>query len=396
MKERPKPKKIYTQIPYQVRQLKEGTQAAFRELVEMIAWRGFTDQSDEQCAAAAGMTVATWKDRLATLRTTVVDGCQHPFVEVVWVKGRRRLYPVNHLGQSTVPAEHRDKIKRPRPTSKSVEAVVPGTFRTKKEPARRFRLESETPENDGGKREAERQRPAQPEAAEGPLDTPMHHAKVCQLQLPGPHPAAAEPQAAAIAAAVVKPQAQAEPAAAEPQAHAAPSSDELLTDEQLKFYAKLTPEQQAMFKTLPAAKRAQTLAPHAAFFDPIIFGDQVQRLFPRRTEAPPITPPQSTAECIAQVHDDPALIQLGAEMLSRDFHDRKFFRGYMLVMTCRWNGSITREAVEHAYRHAMRPGRRNPGAYFWKALQDQTGLKADDFRRLTEPGRTADGRRFQR
>lgn len=453
--------KQFLQLPCLGKQLKAGPRSALWSLIELVGWRPYTTDSDAECAEATGMKLGTWKDRLSVLTNTLVEGRAHPFVEVVYVDGRRRLYPVNHLGLSTVPPELKHRIRPAKPPSKAAKpaSVVPAP--TMGDPRASLSLGERETENDPPKSPPERQRPDEirelsdasthcaglvqsadtagcaprptaipPAASNSPRPTagtstassspaPSTPASIRRALVAAtspstprssaPRPAAVPSTPAGSATATASPSEQswaaqwrqiheqmtqeakqAKPAATPepPRAPAAASSVEPLTDGQREFLASLTPEQRAAFDAMNGPRQAQMLQPHAITFDRCV-GD-----FQRRTELKPLVEvaaplPESFEELIVRLpHGDSRLVKLGAELLSRDFRDQKYFRGFLQVMHAVWNGGASAGEVLEAYRHAMRPGKRNRGAYFWSVCKDRTGLKTDDFRRLTESGRT--------
>jgi hypothetical protein len=174
-----------------------------------------------------------------------------------------------------------------------------------------------------------------------------------------------------------------------PQAPAAGNAQagavEVLTAGQRAFLASLSPEQRAGFNALPAARRAEYLAPHGRGYDRVIGADQAAKLSPRRpVELPPL--PATVEELIEQLPGAPrSWPHQAAQALAQTFGTRKdeqlwgeFHKIAELVAA----GRIDPGPVRNAYRQAMAAGIKKPGAKFWSAFKGLTGLDEGDLKAL--------------
>ena len=173
------------------------------------------------------------------------------------------------------------------------------------------------------------------------------------------------------------------PAAPEPTDQA--GDVEVLTAGQRAFLASLGPEQRAGFDALPADRRAEYLAPHGRGYDRVIGADQASKLSPRKpVELPPI--PATLEDLIEQLPGSPrSWPQQAAQALALTFGSRKdeqlwgeFHKIAELVAA----GRIDPGPVRNAYRQAMAPGIKKPGAKFWAAFQGLTGLDEGDLKAM--------------
>jgi hypothetical protein len=157
-----------------------------------------------------------------------------------------------------------------------------------------------------------------------------------------------------------------------PSVGAIPPPPEAPTTGQGAFLAGLTPEQRATFDSLPPARRAELLAPHASGLDPVIRADQVRKLTGRRP-APVPTLPATTGELLAQLPGSPrAWCQAAAEAIVQDFgnsRDRKHWARFHRIAEEAASDPIAAADLVNAHDQAMRPGVRNRGAKFWAAYQ---------------------------
>ena len=160
---------------------------------------------------------------------------------------------------------------------------------------------------------------------------------------------------------------------------------EVLTAGQRAFLASLGPEQRAGFDALPADRRAEYLAPHGRGYDRVIGADQASKLSPRKpVELPPI--PATLEDLIEQLPGSPrSWPQQAAQALALTFGSRKdeqlwgeFHKIAELVAA----GRIDPGPVRNAYRQAMAPGIKKPGAKFWAAFQGLTGLDEGDLKAM--------------
>jgi Helix-turn-helix domain len=195
---------------------------------------------------------------------------------------------------------------------------------------------------------------------------------------------------APIAAADV-PELPAEPsqAAAEPTAPA--GAVEALTAGQIAFLESLSPEQRAGFDAASPGKRAALLKPHEKGFDPHIRAFQ-ERSGELPAAAPPAPPaiPATLEELIEQLPGSPRdWPQQTAQAMAMTFGRRKdeqLWGEFNKIAELVAAGRIDPGAVLNAYRQAMAPGIKKPGAKFWAALKGLTGLDEGDLKAMIAGG----------
>ena len=102
--------------------------------------------------------------------------------------------------------------------------------------------------------------------------------------------------------------------------------------------------------------------------DPIL-----ARELSRRTAVAPAAParpgPATTGELLTRLREKPQYPAEAAELLAREFADRKSWPGFLARCREAWDGRRTPEELAEAYRLATAPGARNPGAVFMAALR---------------------------
>jgi len=251
-------------------------------------------------------------------------------------------------------------------------------------------LREKDPEKERAEKAAERQRPDAVQACIEPSIDRAEFSEQAASSRPAaiastpstpPRPAAgtSTPRPAAIAS---TPSAPPKPAAGTSTAASSPGV-EPLTDGQRQFLASLTPEQRTAFDAMNRVKQTAMLNPHAIAFNPI-FGDFQRRteLKPSRQTAAPLPLPDTFEELIRRLPGgERAWIQHGAEIMRQKFgseKDGKLWMQFVKVLTLIHSGHIHPNAMLHAYHHATKKPRDNPGAYWWTALQDKAGFTAQD------------------
>jgi hypothetical protein len=95
--------------------------------------------------------------------------------------------------------------------------------------------------------------------------------------------------------------------------------------------------------------------------DPILRAEAERRLKPK---APPRPAPATTAELLSRLREDPANVAAAAELLAREFDDRKSWSGFHAVAKRAFEGEIPPEVLVHALARATDGKARNPGALF--------------------------------
>jgi hypothetical protein len=102
--------------------------------------------------------------------------------------------------------------------------------------------------------------------------------------------------------------------------------------------------------------------------DPILAREVARRAnpAPRPVAAPA---PASTAELLTRLREAPQHPAAAAELLAREFADRKSWPGFLARCQEAWDGRRSPEELAEAYRLASAPGARNPGAVFMSALR---------------------------
>jgi len=382
--------RFHVRLPDGAECLPLGVRGFLFLIVKLARFARWTDASNEQLAEQTKLSVATVARYLAILKRTKVPGHGHAFLgttdsgDFPRVNGRRRLYPVDERGSATIPAD----LTAARLSGDALahhQRGARGVASTKGDS--RASLSFRDPDNDSGRQRTQRQRPEAQSSVNAQIECPT----ITQGQLPAPSRSAVELQAPAppaAAIATVKPAAVVEQC----QTSAPPSEQEVLTDGQREFVNRLMPEQRAKLEAMAPIERAKFLEPFRASCCPIIGAEWAAKLGSRKAAAPPPPPPQSTVEFIARLPGGCASwVQSLAERFAHEFKDRKFWRCYLQVAQAVWLGTLPVEPVLHAYRHARRPGRAKPGAYFWSTLQDRAGLDQAELGRRASPGRTAAG-----
>jgi hypothetical protein len=133
----------------------------------------------------------------------------------------------------------------------------------------------------------------------------------------------------------------------------------------------LTPEQQSRLDGLPASARDQVLA-WIATGDQLLIVEALKIL--GRPRAAPAALPATTAELLSRVREDPSYPAAAAELLSREFGDRKSWKGFLSVLKSAWEGRIELSSLADAYRQATGPKARNRGAIFMHAIRASPGV----------------------
>jgi hypothetical protein len=244
---------------------------------------------------------------------------------------------------------------------------------------------------------AQRQRPEPPDSpAVLVIPAPATTAAVpASMSAAAGGTALVEPEPAAAPIALVEPIApvEPEPAAApmpEPAAEVLGDQAAALTAGQREFLDSLADEQRAALLAMTPAKRSTLLEPHRAGFDPAVRGFQVRSELRCRPAAPlPIFPP-TTAEVLKQLPGAPHdWTQKAAECLARDFgekKDRQLWGEFWKIAEAVRLSRLAAADVLNAYDQAMRPGIKNRGAKFWKALRCLTGIDPESLRDLAGQG----------
>ena len=142
---------------------------------------------------------------------------------------------------------------------------------------------------------------------------------------------------------------------------------------QARFLALLDPGQRQRFDALPAAQRAELLAPHRLGFDRIIAREQARKLSPRTPAAPPppeptlreelwekLAEPGAPREWTHRAADD--LVRLGGTR-----KDREMWPAFLQVAELVWRGALPPAEVLDAIRQGMKG--KNFGAVFNHVLQ---------------------------
>ncbi|WP_435016205.1 helix-turn-helix domain-containing protein [Tundrisphaera sp. TA3] len=102
--------------------------------------------------------------------------------------------------------------------------------------------------------------------------------------------------------------------------------------------------------------------------DPILAREVARRANPAPQQiAKPA--PASTAELLTRLREAPQHPAAAAELLAREFADRKSWPGFLARCQEAWDGRRSPEELAEAYRLASAPGARNPGAVFMSALR---------------------------
>jgi hypothetical protein len=182
-----------------------------------------------------------------------------------------------------------------------------------------------------------------------------------------------------------------DPPAAAACTHAAledpPAAAPALTPGQREFVGTLDAGQRAALDQMSSAKRAAVLAPHVDGLDPILAQFQARaELSQCSTGRSPPPLPSNTRELIQQLpRCGPEAVPTLAARLEQDFgrpEDRKLWGQFQKIAMATRGGSIDPAHVLKAYDHAMLPGVKKPGGYFWRALQDQAGVDADGLKQM--------------
>jgi hypothetical protein len=119
--------------------------------------------------------------------------------------------------------------------------------------------------------------------------------------------------------------------------------------------------------------------------DPVVAAELARRARAKEEAAAapaPKPPPTDTAELIRRLPGDcPASwAQVAAEDLARKFgnkQDRRLWGQFQLIMKDVWGRDLDAELVVDAYRQAMKPECKKPGAVFWTALKRHLGREED-------------------
>ena len=155
-----------------------------------------------------------------------------------------------------------------------------------------------------------------------------------------------------------------------------------LVEGERAFLEWLTPEQLAVFATLPHEDRDRILSLHTKGFHRLAAKIEAAKLVPVAELPPPPVIPRTTEERLEQLPGAPAhWPKQAAEALVQDFgnaRDRKLWRAFAMITHDVWTGRCPVEVLLHAYRKAMEPHVKNPGAYFNTTLQDQGWSWEDD------------------
>jgi hypothetical protein len=167
----------------------------------------------------------------------------------------------------------------------------------------------------------------------------------------------------------------------------------VLTSGQAKFLENLDAGQRAAFDAWAADEQAKALAPHRLGFDRVMAGDVIRRLNPPPPPPPPVPP--TTAELLERLPGGPKdWSVIAAEGMAQDFgakKDRQLWGQFSLIAECIRLGLLAPEPVLNAYRQAMRPEIKKPGAKFWAAFQGLTGFDSDALRDLAAGKGACDG-----
>ena len=102
--------------------------------------------------------------------------------------------------------------------------------------------------------------------------------------------------------------------------------------------------------------------------DPILAREIARRSAPARPSTP-ISAPTSTVELLTRLRESPQHPAEAAELLAREFADRKSWPGFLARCREAWDGRRSPDDLADAYRLATAPGARNPGAIFMAALR---------------------------
>jgi hypothetical protein len=127
----------------------------------------------------------------------------------------------------------------------------------------------------------------------------------------------------------------------------------------------LTAEQQARLDVLPAATRDLVLT-WLLTGDRILVAEARKKLAPppRRPEAPRTLP-----EVLGRIREDPSFPALAADWLAKEFHDAKSYGGFKARCEEAWHGELSVDRLLSAYKQAMGPRAKNPGAIFMVAVR---------------------------
>lgn len=112
--------------------------------------------------------------------------------------------------------------------------------------------------------------------------------------------------------------------------------------------------------TVPSSARSQALE-WAASSDPILRAEAARRLKPK---PPPRPEPQTTAELLARIQENPAHVAAAAEVLARTFDDRRSWNGFHAVARRAFEGEIPPGVLVDALGRASDGKARNPAALF--------------------------------
>lgn len=152
-----------------------------------------------------------------------------------------------------------------------------------------------------------------------------------------------------------------------------------------EFCSRLDQDQRIRFEGLSPRKRAEILEPHEEGFNEAVYTVSLGEIMKARPPGEVPVQPETTEDLIQLVaNGDAASICTAAEAVSQDFRDdRKRWGAIKALFDDLHQGVVTAETVLDAYRQAMKPECRVPGAVFTKALHDmgwRPGLRTHDSR----------------
>jgi hypothetical protein len=127
----------------------------------------------------------------------------------------------------------------------------------------------------------------------------------------------------------------------------------------------LTAEQQARLEALPAATRDLVLT-WLMTGDRILVAEARKKLAPppRRPEAP-----RTLLEMLGRIREDPSYPARAADWLCTTLNDRKSYSGFKSRCEAAWRGDLSPDSLIAAYRQAIGPRVKNPGAIFMTVIK---------------------------
>jgi hypothetical protein len=374
----------FRQIPDQIGILPDGPQATFRRLKAFQRWRPYTHESDEAIADQLGMKRGTWKAHLTMLRTTIVPGQNHPFVQIVWFEGRRRLYPVDKWGLSTVPPELAPFLRSVIKTLKSKNPdteLGPPTCRHS-----RASLSLRCGNNDQSEPLSVRQRSDEDTAVDSCLEPPTMDPPLDVLAPVDTSPV--------VAGREIAPEAPGTASGDAADLQAAAPSPNGLTGGQREFVAWLPTECRSEFDAKPAEEQARLLIPHERHFVRPVAEFQVRREFRAlggQSSAATLHTPVTFEQCVERLEaGDASQLPHFANDLERILGAPKKAAFWSCVHDagyCVLHGLIPGAAVIDAAREAKARAKDNPHGYWWVTVQDRARVNGGSVRAFVKSGR---------